>query len=789
MSFGTVSKQKRVLSTVILCSVLIMAFCPTCLSAYGATPTSWIRGYVVDEDGVILTDVTVELSSGVWIVDTVSSNSYGYFVFSEVECGTYSLRLKKSGYVDVVKSITVEPDYTSLGTTIMFRALKLSTSTLRIISDLGDQVTIPFTAQNSGEETQVVDFSVSRPNEWSAKVISQSYEVTKVSLAPGQSMSLQLEITVPLTALVDIDHNISLTATGITDASLNFTILTHTEPQPPTTSTVSGRIVDEYDNGMQITVNSYTSDGYLIQSDETSSDGYFTIELPLDTSLSLHFSKDGYVEVTKTVLLESTDEQLELGETVLVKALTLYASSLSTVANPGEKLLLPFAVSNTGENMETVEFSVSNAGEWATKVLDQNGREIKNAVITSGTTSTLKLEVTIPVASNGANTITITATGKTIATLDLLINVEPTNESIIFCRFPGKWAIVGDPVTFQVELTNPFSFDMPFSLSIDSLPSGWIASIKTADDEHVTEIILGADESVNLAVEVESPSSATANENYELSVMVESVNHNITESLPLSIDLSEPEAFDEIAITTKFPEVTVEAGEIVQYHITVSNLGDMNRLLFLSIVPPSDWKAVFKSGSLEISRLDIAAGSAEDLVIEVTPPSTVSLDTYDLPVEIKSESGVVLGDIDLKATITGSHKLYLSLSTLMTSTTSGDSASFTATVTNTGFSSLTVIGLDVEVEDGWDVKITPMQVDLLKPQESFSFKVVIDTPEDTVSGDYLVTLTALSDQVDSSPMQVRLTVNTPTEWGIYGFGIALIIIVALVLVFKKFKRR
>ena len=74
-------------------------------------------------------------------------------------------------------------------------------------------------------------------------------------------------------------------------------------------------------------------------------------------------------------------------------------------------------------------------------------------------------------------------------------------------------------------------------------------------------------------------------------------------------------------------------------------------------------------------------------------------------------------------------------------------------------------------------------------EEDPAFNVVIDTPSDTVSGDYLVTLTGISDQVDSNPMQVRVTVNTPTEWGIYGFGIAIIIIIVLVLVFRKFRRR
>jgi uncharacterized membrane protein len=80
-------------------------------------------------------------------------------------------------------------------------------------------------------------------------------------------------------------------------------------------------------------------------------------------------------------------------------------------------------------------------------------------------------------------------------------------------------------------------------------------------------------------------------------------------------------------------------------------------------------------------------------------------------------------------------------------------------------------------------------VDLLKPQQSYTFDVVMETPSDTVSGDYLVTLTGLSDQTESNPMQIRVTVNTSTSWGIYGFGIAIVVVLALILVFKKFKRR
>ena len=78
---------------------------------------------------------------------------------------------------------------------------------------------------------------------------------------------------------------------------------------------------------------------------------------------------------------------------------------------------------------------------------------------------------------------------------------------------------------------------------------------------------------------------------------------------------------------------------------------------------------------------------------------------------------------------------------------------------------------------------------MLKPGESCTFDVVVDTPEGTVSGDYMVTMLASSDQSESTQSQVRVTVSASTEWGIYGLAVAVILIAVLVLVFRKFKRR
>ncbi|RLI06672.1 hypothetical protein DRO22_00335 [Candidatus Bathyarchaeota archaeon] len=128
-------------------------------------------------------------------------------------------------------------------------------------------------------------------------------------------------------------------------------------------------------------------------------------------------------------------------------------------------------------------------------------------------------------------------------------------------------------------------------------------------------------------------------------------------------------------------------------------------------------------------------------------------------------------------------------STLLTSVTAGGSTTFTVKITNIGHTPVTSISLNIALPEDWESSVTPVQVDSLKPRESFTFNVAINTPEDTVAGDYLITLTGLSDQVQSDEVQVRITVTAPTSWGLIGLGLAVVMVIVLVLVFIKFKRR
>ncbi|MCD6325256.1 carboxypeptidase regulatory-like domain-containing protein [Candidatus Bathyarchaeota archaeon] len=558
--------------------------------------------------------------------------------------------------------------------------------------------------------------------------------------------------------------------------------------------TVSGRVIDEDGQGMKdVNIEVYAFDEtyqveVYVDSFTTSSDGSFSIALTVGKEYSLRFSKEGYVKVTKSLSVKIYGTgKVSLGEIVLNKAVKLSSTVLSLAANPGDKLLIPFVVSNIGGETETVEFSVSHPEDWSTRILDQASREIKKTELSSGVSLNLQLEVTIPLKATGCHTLTLTAASKTNSTLDFTIDVEPPSESILFCQFPGKSVAPGNTVRFQMRLKNPFGAEMRFKISVNSIPPSWTASIKTASGESISEVILGGNEFVDFIVEVESPENAKAGEEYSLTVIAESPYGNVTDSLPLSVALTEAE--EDIRISAKFPEVTVEAGKALKYPITISNLGEIDRLLLLSVQPPTDWKVVFKSGTMEISRLYLEAGKSESLILEATPPSTVKIGTYTIPVQIKSPEGSIYAEMNLRATIIGSYELTLEPSTLLTSVTAGGSTTFTVKATNTGYTSVTSVSLNIAIPEDWESSVTPVQVDSLKPRESFSFNVVIKVPEDTVAGDYLITLTGLSDQVESDEVQVRITVTAPTSWGLIGIGLAVVMVIALVLIFMKFKRR
>jgi len=320
-------------------------------------------------------------------------------------------------------------------------------------------------------------------------------------------------------------------------------------------------------------------------------------------------------------------------------------------------------------------------------------------------------------------------------------------------------------------------------------PDGWSTRVLDASGE-VRKILLSSESSTNLNLEVSVPSNARGD-----NVVTVTALGSIKSTLNITIIAQETQTdlSSVIQVAVVLKEITAKAGATLNYPIVIRNKGDEDLLLLLNVNSlPENWDALFELEEEKeaVSQILLLEGETRRLDLVVTPPSIVDLGNYKIIAVIRNMDGTFEKQIDVGANIVGSYSLKVSASTLYTSATSGGSTSFTATVTNTGQSPVTTLKLSiVDIPTGWECTVTPIQIASITPKESSTFNVLTKIPDSAVAGDYMITVKAESDQVDSSEVQIRVTVSASTSWGLIGIGIAAVAIVGLIIVFRKFSRR
>ncbi len=590
--------------------------------------------------------------------------------------------------------------------------------------------------------------------------------------------------------LENTKRRILLSAVVLITIMFVSTALFTAHAQPEGTGNVHGTVIDENEVALQnVKVKAYASSGGLAATKYTDGDGFFRFALE-SGKYTIYFEKEGYVTVEKSVSVpagfyyEPESDPVKMGDIVLQKALGLSSPVLSRVVNPGDTLLFPFTVSNIGEDPEEVEFSITSPEVWTTRVLDQTG-EIKKVLLTTGSLS-LNLEVTVPSMTDGNATITLTASGETSSTLSFTLLTHATREIELTSTFPYLSAELGITICYPLSIKNTGETDETLNL-VGIVPNGWTIYFITDTQMEVLSLYLTAGQSESLTVKIIQPEDSTVGE-YKFVVNTVSEDGELKDSLELGVNLRE--VTSDVEVISVFTDVTVKAGDAIRYPFTIWNKGDNDILFLLTVLSaPDNWEAVFTSGDIEVSSFLVLAGESMSLELEVAPPSVVGTGNYPIVILAESDEGGISELIELKANIVGSYELEIELSTLYTSITTGASTTFTTEVTNTAQSPVTTLYIEADAPEEWDVSITPVQIATLGPRETAPFTIVTKIPTDTVAGDYLITLKALSDQVESEEAQLRITTKASTSWGFIGLGVSGVVIIGLIVVFMKFKRR
>jgi uncharacterized membrane protein len=555
-----------------------------------------------------------------------------------------------------------------------------------------------------------------------------------------------------------------------------------------TSGNLHGTVVDINGDPVEdVKVMAYLNTGSLEETDYTDKEGYFRMNL--GGTYTLVFEKNGFasevmtVQVTQAPTTNEANDVVKLGLITLDPTLELTASAVKRNTSPGSTLELIFQIINNGENVEHIEFNVDAPSDWNTRIIDQVS-EIENIQLSQGIEE-FTLEIQVPENAEKPETISIFAEGSSIAELEFIISPSESHEVDISSTYLSVTAELGDDIILPLTVTNNDDAERAIELTT-IIPDDWAISIETITGMGVRSIYLKPGESESLTIVLRQPDEANVGD-YEVSIQAETPSGVFLGSLSIEVFVIDPTS--EVEVISTFSDVTIEAGSSVEFPLAVWNQGGSDTLFLLSVEGVSDtWDNVFVTNDVEVSSVLVGAGESAMLQFMVDPPSSVQTGDYRLSVFIESDNGFY-EELTLSITVEGSYELELELSTLYTTTNIGETVTYTAQVTNQGQTTVTTLFIDAVLPEDWEATITPNQIDSLDPRDTVTFAVKADVPSDTSAGDYLVTMQAISDQLESDEIDIRITAQTSNTWGYLGIGLAVVAIAGAIMVFRTFKRR
>jgi uncharacterized membrane protein len=362
---------------------------------------------------------------------------------------------------------------------------------------------------------------------------------------------------------------------------------------------------------------------------------------------------------------------------------------------------------------------------------------------------------------------------------------QTLSDVTISTDYPSVTVQAGKQAKFTVRFTNNGPVDRALDLTIDG-PADWKPQLKS-QSFLVRSVYIQANRSLTADFTVDPPPNAAPGE-YVFTI-TGTAPGGAQVSLPLRISIGEG-APGGVRLVSQYPELRGGADKPFEFKVDLINQTDEEREFTLAARAPEGWEVVFQPAyeKRQIASLRVKAGETRGLDIQVTPPRTARAGDY--PILIVAASGPDQAQVQLVARIIGNYRLTLGTAsgTLNAQATAGDETSVTLTVQNTGSGDLANLALSAQKPDGWDITFQPETIDRLPAGQTREVTMRVKPSSRAIPGDYLVRVTASNPQVNEQ-IAVRVTVGSPTAWGLVGLGIIALSVGGLYGVFRRFSRR
>lgn len=353
---------------------------------------------------------------------------------------------------------------------------------------------------------------------------------------------------------------------------------------------------------------------------------------------------------------------------------------------------------------------------------------------------------------------------------------------VITTPFPSVEVDPGSDVTFPltVTTTNP----EVVTLAVTDAPEGFDTIIRGGGST-VGSYYSGA-EVDNLELKVDVPAEATSG---DYPVVLRATGSAGSTDLPLTVTVREG-AGGTVSLTSDVPLQRGDTGTTFTFNATLSNDTSQELTFTLNATGEPGWDVSAEfAGEAQAGSITVAAGDTQTINVTAVPPADAQAGTY--PVSVQTSGGSQSASLDFAVELTGTFSMTLTTADgrLNTTVTGGGSSTVNLVLNNTGSSDLANVALTSTPPEGWEVTFDPVQIDVIPATQTVNATATVTPRDNSVTGDYQITISASGDDVDDQQIELRTTVETSSLWGAVGLGVIGLVLLGLFLVFRRYGRR
>ena len=368
---------------------------------------------------------------------------------------------------------------------------------------------------------------------------------------------------------------------------------------------------------------------------------------------------------------------------------------------------------------------------------------------------------------------------------------ESKNSFNLILSFTDVTVGAGQEFEMDAEVVNRRKDPVHVLLETQSIPEGWEVGFHSRYPSFpVRAVMVQGEKSTTLEFKVKLPDKIEAKD-YEIIVLAKDKAGTTTQKNTVIFRVSSKKVeTGGLKMESQYPVLSGASNQIFKFSIELQNETDETLTTALSALAPPGWRVHIKPQfeDTQISSIALKKDSTETLSVEISPPVQAKPDDY--PITIKARSGPYQTENKLKITLTGTYDLRVGTVTglLNTSIIAGKKSQVVFRVGNAGTAPLRNLSFLTTKPEKWTIEFKPDKIDSLEVDEVREIKTEILAPKRTIAGDYLLTVTSNSPDVNES-IDFRVTVATPTLWGWIGFLIVFLVVMGLGAVFVRLGRR